>query len=53
MAAVSGNAADKVKTSALRANHTGRIERALGIHHAVGAKINLLLMTGSFAISGL
>lgn len=51
VAAVSGNAADKVKTSALRANHTGRIETALGIHHAVGAKKNLLLMTGSFAIS--
>lgn len=32
-------------------SHVGRVETALGFHHAVGAKKNLLLMTGSFAIS--
>lgn len=29
----------------------GRIETALGIHHAISAKKNLFLMTGSFALS--
>ena len=49
--AVSGNAKG---TGALR--HGAklclfRVETALGIHHAVSAKKNLILMTGSFALS--
>ena len=51
VAAVSGNS-EKIKTGR-HAVHTGflRIETALGIHHAVAAKKNLFLMTGSFALS--
>lgn len=51
VAAVSGNSEKiKVAHSSIR---TGlfRIETALGIHHAVSAKKNLFLMTGSFALS--
>ena len=49
--AVSGNS-ETVKTGR-HAVHTGflRIETALGVHHAVAAKKNLFLMTGSFALS--
>lgn len=32
-------------------SHGGRVETALGFHHAVGERKNLFLMTGSFAIS--
>ena len=51
IAAVSGNA--QPAKAARRAVHPGffRIETALGIHHAVSARKNLLLMTGSFALS--
>lgn len=51
VAAVSGNF-EKAKTGRC-AVHTGflRMETALGIHHAVAAKKNLFLMTGSFALS--
>ena len=51
VAAVSGNS-EKIKTGH-HAVHTGflRIETALGVHHAVAAKKNLFLMTGSFALS--
>ena len=51
VAAVSGNS-EKTKTGR-HAVHTGflRIETALGVHHAVAAKKNLFLMTGSFALS--
>lgn len=51
VAAVTGNS-EKVKTGH-HAVHTGflRIETALGVHHAVAAKKNLFLMTGSFALS--
>ena len=51
VAAVSGNS-EKAKTGR-HAVHTGflRIETALGVHHAVAAKKNLFLMTGSFALS--
>ena len=51
IAAVSGNS-EKIKTGH-HAVHTGflRIETALGVHHAVAAKKNLFLMTGSFALS--
>lgn len=49
--AVSGNPEpDKMSRHSV---HTGffKIETALGIHHAVAAKKNLFLMTGSFALS--
>ena len=51
VAAVSGNS-EKIKTGR-HAVHTGflRIETTLGVHHAVAAKKNLFLMTGSFALS--
>ena len=51
IAAVSGNS-ETVKTGH-HAVHIGflRIETALGVHHAVAAKKNLFLMTGSFALS--
>ena len=51
VAAVTGNS-EKVKTGH-HAVHTGflRIETVLGVHHAVTAKKNLFLMTGSFALS--
>lgn len=51
VAAVSGNTenADRVR----RAVHIGRfhIEISLGTHHAIAARKNLILMTGSFALS--
>lgn len=49
--AAAGNAEDTRKVR--HAAHTGffGIETALGIHHAVSAKKNLFLMTGSFAVS--
>lgn len=49
--AAAGNAENTRKVG--HAAHTGilRIETALGIHHAVSAKKNLFLMTGSFAVS--
>lgn len=49
--AVSGNSEN---AKAVRGPvHTGllKIETALGVHHAVSAKKNLVLMTGSFALS--
>ena len=51
VAAVSGNA-DSEKTMRHSA-HTqfGRIETILGINHAISVKKNLILMTGSFALS--
>ena len=51
MAAVSGNAVN-LKNSRRTANtRFWGIETALGVHHAVSAKKNLMLMTGSFALS--
>ena len=51
MAAVSGNS-EKEKTVRHRAGtRFFHIETALGISHAVSAKKNLILMTGSFALS--
>ena len=51
VAAVSGNAGDiKNIKRAIKAG-SGKVETTLGIHHAVSAKKNLLLMTGSFALS--
>lgn len=51
VAAVSGNAGDLKNVKHAANDRLGKIETALGIHHAVAAKKNLLLMTGSFALS--
>lgn len=49
--AVSGNS-EHIKNPSRPVNaRIFKIETALGIHHAVSAKKNLLLMTGSFALS--
>ncbi len=49
--AVSGNSENtKNATHALNTRFS-KIETALGIHHAVSGKKNLILMTGSFALS--
>ena len=51
VAAVSGNLENtKNATHALNTRFS-KIETALGIHHAVSAKKNLILMTSSFALS--
>lgn len=51
MAAVSGNA-NELKTITYAANtNLFKIDTALGINHAVSSKKNLLLMTGSFALT--
>ena len=49
-AAVSGNAQDTNQVKRAVNLHLGKVETALGIHHAVSARKNLLLLTGSFAI---
>lgn len=51
MAAVSGNAGDEKNVRRAANIRLGRIETALGIHHAVSARKNMILMTGSFALS--
>ena len=51
VAAVSGNAGDLKNIKHAASDRLGRIETALGVHHAVASKKNLLLMTGSFALS--
>ncbi len=48
--AISGNTESIGKSSTAR-THLSRIERALGVRHALSSKKNLLLMTGSFALS--
>lgn len=51
VAAASGNV--EMEGTPRRVLHTGffRIETALGIHHAMGDRKNLFLVTGSFALS--
>ena len=49
--AVSGNYATAKQTSHVPNVRFPKIETALGIHHAVSDKKNLLLMTSSFALS--
>ncbi len=51
VAAVSGNAQDAKQVKRAVNLRMGKVEIALGIHHAVSARKNLLLLTGSFAIS--
>lgn len=49
--AVSGNTENTGKVTHVVNTRVIKIETALGIHHAVAAKKNLILMTGSFALS--
>lgn len=49
--AVSGNAQNTTKSRCLRLSSFSKIDTALGINHAISAKKNLILMTGSFALS--
>lgn len=51
VAAVSGNAGGQKTIRHSVHTQFGRIEMILGINHAVSVKKNLLLMTGSFALS--
>ena len=51
VAAVAGNVSRSGKVSCPVTVRFFRIETALGIHHAVASPKNLLLMTGSFALS--
>ncbi len=49
--AVSGNSESTKSIHHAVNTHTFKIETVLGVHHAVSAKKNLILMTGSFALS--
>jgi predicted lysophospholipase L1 biosynthesis ABC-type transport system permease subunit len=49
--AVSGNSESTSNTSHALRGRFLKIETALGIHHALSGKKNLILMTGSFALS--
>lgn len=49
--AVSGNSDNAPKSRHTVNTHIFKIETALGVHHAVTAKQNLMLMSGSFALS--
>lgn len=51
IAAVSGNAGEVQNIKHAANARCGKVEVMLGIHHAVSARKNLLLMTGSFALS--
>ena len=51
LAAVTGNLADGESVSGPVRPGLLKIETALGVHHAVSSPKNLLLMTGSFALS--
>lgn len=49
--AVSGNSENTLRSHHAVNTRLFKIETALGVHHAVSAKKNLVLMTGSFALS--
>lgn len=49
--AVSGNADNERAKHRKLHIHFGKIETALGVNHAASARKNLVLMTGSFALS--
>ena len=49
--AVSGNAQNTAKSCRIRLGDFSQIDVALGIHHAISARKNLILMTGSFTLS--
>ncbi|MBU5428655.1 ABC transporter permease [Kineothrix sp. MSJ-39] len=48
---VSGNAQNTAKSCRMRLGSFFKIEVALGMNHAISARKNLILMTGSFALS--
>ncbi len=51
MAAVSGNAETAPSVGHTMRLHSGRVESALGVHHAIASKKNWFLMTASFSLS--
>lgn len=51
IAAVSGNAEESKHIGRVAKAGLFKVETSLGIHHATGAKKNLFLMTGSFALT--
>lgn len=51
VAAVTGNFSERGSTSRPVRKSFLKIETALGLHHAVSSRKNMLLMTGSFALS--
>lgn len=51
ISAVSGNFENEKKASRVMLAPFPKVETALGIHHAVSGKKNLILMTSSFALS--
>lgn len=51
VAAVSGNSSSEKPIRRAANPRFGHIETVLGVHHAVSGKKNLMLMTGSFALS--
>lgn len=51
VAAVSGNTESSKKVVHAANTRLFKVETSLGIHHATGSKKNLLLMTGSFALT--
>lgn len=51
VAAVAGNLSNNVHVSRPIRKRFWKIETALGVHHAISDRKNLLLMTGSFALS--
>lgn len=51
MAAVSGNTESSKKVIHAANTRLLKVETSLGVHHATGTKKNLLLMTGSFALT--
>ena len=51
IAAISGNAETNKKIVHAANTRLFKVETSLGIHHATGTKKNLILMTGSFALT--
>ena len=49
--AVSGNAQNTAKSRRIKLGSFSKIDVALGMNHAISARKNLILMTGSFALS--
>ena len=51
MAAVSGNADTTPSVRHTMRLHLGKVEKTLGVHHAIASKKNWFLMTASFSLS--
>ncbi len=51
MAAVSGNADTTSSVRHTMRLHLGKVEKTLGVHHAIASKKNWFLMTASFSLS--